>query len=996
VKTPRAKRQKKPKHATQTRAYVFALDVDEKQSASLHALRTACWEVRNKLTEERRTNRALVREAKAGQVSTATQAGPPVTYLTRAEQYKSVAALAASEQFNAQIHSLVLQNIAVRVDEGTKRWLEAMAEGRHHVRPPGPIALKRYKSFTYPQYGNGVKIHKGKLHLSKLGAFKLFGHRKIRGLKKAVTVKWRDGRWWAIITAELQAVDLYEPRNSWAKKPEMGSDPGLKFALTLSDGRRFLPPEPLKASLQKLKRKQRAMARKFEARKLIHAQEQALAKANSEGRSEKFEPIRLREVPYSNRLKAQIRAVAKCHTKVARQRQYFNAKLASQISDTVGRLAREKHPLQFMLANRRLARKTADTALGAQKHALLSKLGPDRFVEVANYRPGIGGNSQTCLCGEPVPKTLKDRDHRCPACGIQCDRDLMSASIVEHQAFGTLHRSFVMDCGQQVIASALESLECRVALNSQGLEPESVQALKAKAAVRRGESKRRAGKPKLPRTRKRSPEFSVKRQPPATLKQRNTADGKPTAEGKTARTSSICTQRCPADPKTSEGNTLKEAPAFRHGEDVTKEFKAMRRSLIAFLFVIFCAIGFFAVLAPDASAQTFTPGSDLSNAALTGPSTVANEANLKQALGYIEMWRMIAWLLMLLAGVIGAILWTLGHRQMVLGVIGAAVILGGLFNFIAAFQAQSAVGASSQNFKVSSSSIANSAVYHPSNQALLGQTAQAFADDGIRVLTTVIPLCMMAFGCAAVAGSVLQEGLLMRLFPGFVVGSVLMFADQTLATFFTSGTFPAALPNNTQLIQISVPTDSDISTYSGSVAPEPTANASSVSPAAFSLSSGTSASSTLPSQSSFNLGSGVASGPKGGVASLGNNVISNSAIANIDSDGDPSAQSWDATWQAQTSGGYNAGTTPFVVASPQQMSQLGVQMGDWSTITNNATGQMTWARVGDSGNPNEYGEISEAAATAVGISYTAHGTVGNPSVTVHIYPGTKNIPNMGA
>jgi hypothetical protein len=423
----------------------------------------------------------------------------------------------------------------------------------------------------------------------------------------------------------------------------------------------------------------------------------------------------------------------------------------------------------------------------------------------------------------------------------------------------------------------------------------------------------------------------------------------------------------------------------------------MRRSSIASFVIKFCVIGFFAVLAaPHGSAQTFTPGQDLSNAALTGPSTVANDANLKQALGYIEMWRMIAWLLMLLAGIVGTILWSFGHRQMVLGVIGAAVILGGFFNFIAAFQAQSAVGAGSQNFKVSSSSIANAAVYHPSNQALLGQTAQAFADDGIRVLTTVIPLCMMAFGAAAVAGSVFQEGLLMRLFPGFVVGSLLMFANQSLATFLTSGVFPAAPPNNTQLIQISVPTDSNISTYSGSVAPEPTANASSVSPAAFSLSSGTSASNTLPSESSFNLGSGVASGPQGGIDSLGNNVISHSETANIDSDGDPTAQSWDATWQAQTSGGYNAATTPFVVATPQEQSQQGVQMGDWASVTNNATGQTTWARVGDSGNSNEYGEISEAAATAVGISYTAQGTVGNPSVTVHIYPGTKNIVNMGA
>jgi putative transposase len=92
-----------------------------------------------------------------------------------------VAAVAACEPSCAGIHSQVLQNIAVRVDEGTKRWLEALAEGRHHLRPPGPIAFKRYKSFTYPQYGNGVKICAGKLYLSKLGAFKLFAHRKIKG-----------------------------------------------------------------------------------------------------------------------------------------------------------------------------------------------------------------------------------------------------------------------------------------------------------------------------------------------------------------------------------------------------------------------------------------------------------------------------------------------------------------------------------------------------------------------------------------------------------------------------------------------------------------------------------------------------------------------------------------------------------------------------------------------------------------------------------------------
>ena len=416
-----------------------------------------------------------------------------------------------------------------------------------------------------------------------------------------------------------------------------------------------------------------------------------------------------------------------------------------------------------------------------------------------------------------------------------------------------------------------------------------------------------------------------------------------------------------------------------------------RCSSTAFFVIMLSVIGVFAI--PHGFAQAFTPGQDLSNAALTGPSTVSNDTNLKQALGYTEMWRMIAWLLMLLAGIIAAILWSLGHRQMVLGVIGAAVILGGLFNFIAAFQAQSPVGAGSQNFKVSSSSIANGAVYHPSNAALLGQTAQTFADDGIRVLTTVIPLCMIAFGAAAVAGSVFHEGLLMRLLPGFVVGSVLMFADQSLATFLTSGVYPASLPNNTQLISIPVPSDSDIGTYTKLPTDEPAPGASSVSPAAFSLSSGTSTSNTLPSQSSFNLGSGVASGPQGGLSSLGNNFLATSGEAKLDMDGDPNGTG-DPNWQAQTSAGYNSATTPFVVATKAELAS-GVQMGDWATVTNNQTGQTIWARVGDQGPANQSGEISEAAATNLGISYQSNSNInGNPSVTIHMYPGTKNQASM--
>jgi len=108
-------------------------------------------------------------------------------------------------------------------------------------------------------------------------------------------------------------------------------------------------------------------------------------------------------------------------------------------------------------------------------------------------------------------------------------------------------------------------------------------------------------------------------------------------------------------------------------------------------------------------------------------------------------------------------------------------------------------------------------------------------------------------------------------------------------------------------------------------------------------------------------------------------------------------QGHDADWQAHTSGkvngqDVNSAQYKYVVMSAQQMLGSGVSLGDWALVTNNATGQSTWARVEDVGPPDGIGEISQAAATGVGIQYQDNGfTVGGPSVTVTAYAGTAAI-----
>src|SRR5271165_3973751 len=82
-----------------------------------------------------------------------------------------------------------------------------------------------------------------------------------------------------------------------------------------------------------------------------------------------------------------------------------------------------------------------------------------------------------------------------------------------------------------------------------------------------------------------------------------------------------------------------------------------------------------------------------------------------------------------------------------------------------------------------------------------------------------------------------------------------------------------------------------------------------------------------------------------------------------------------------------------------QMAANNVSLGDWATVTNNSTNQMVYARVEDIGPEGGTGEISQAAASGVGIQQavvqTKDGpstvTLGSPSVTVDVYAGTASI-----
>jgi transposase len=425
-KKKRAKRKKTPVHKhIELRAVRFPLEPTPEQSIKLFEHANLIAELRNMLAADRETNRTIIRQQKVD--------GKPLdSFITTGNQYKKIKEIVKEDARFKTVHSQPLQNVADRIEKGTQDWLKHLKEKRNGKKsPPGQVKFRKYRSFCFTQYGSAANIKNGILHLSKIGDIKINDYRKMPGKPKSITIKFNQGKWWASVSCEVPLKKLYRSDTEIANLPDEGGDPGISNLITLSDGRVFDPIKALSEALSELKTSQQDMSRKFEMRKKIHKEENTRRKATNE------KPLpSLSETPYSNNLTDNIRLVGKLHTKVANVRNHHHKKTASHLEDTVRCLAVEEHGVKFMFKNRKLARAASDRAIASFKDDLRSVFGA-RYIPTEKSRPGIGGNSQTCLCNAQVPKELEEREHNCLNCGIHVRRDVMSANIVQSIAFGT-------------------------------------------------------------------------------------------------------------------------------------------------------------------------------------------------------------------------------------------------------------------------------------------------------------------------------------------------------------------------------------------------------------------------------------------------------------------------------------------------------------------------------------------------------------------------------
>lgn len=282
----------------------------------------------------------------------------------------------------SDVHSLVVQNVNVRVDLAFQAFFRRVKAGGNpgypRFRGPG-----RYDSLTYSQYGNGAKLSGSQLQLSKIGNVKIVLHRPLEGTPKTVTIRHSaTGKWYAAISCEWAPTPL-------PPSPEhIGIDVGLAAFATFSDGAQIDNP------------------------RFFRTEEKALARAQRrQAKLEQGSPARRKHR----------KVVARVHERITFRRANFAHQHSRKIVNRYQVIAVEDLTVEQMVHNHCLAKSILDAAW-------------TQFTAFVAYKAAWAGRhyiavnpaytSQDCHnCGHRQKMPLAERVYLCSCCGWSGNRD---------------------------------------------------------------------------------------------------------------------------------------------------------------------------------------------------------------------------------------------------------------------------------------------------------------------------------------------------------------------------------------------------------------------------------------------------------------------------------------------------------------------------------------------------------------------------------------------
>lgn len=278
------------------------------------------------------------------------------------------------------VYSQVLQNVAKRLTDAYKSFFALLIKG-YKARIPRFKTLKRYHSFTYPQFG--FKFKDGRIYLSKIGSIKYRGNLPKGKIKTFTVKKSKTDKWFGFIVYEKKK-EIFK-----ANLPSIGIDLGLEKFATLSDGNVIPIPHFYRETEKRVRIAHRKLSRKIRGSK--------------------------------NRLKARMR-LARVYEKVNNKRLDFLHKNSSWMAENYAIIYVEDLNIFGMAQGLKLGKSIHDASWRKFLHLLEYKL-EERNGSLIKVDSRY--TSQICSCCDAlVKKSLSMRVHHCPVCGLEIDRDL--------------------------------------------------------------------------------------------------------------------------------------------------------------------------------------------------------------------------------------------------------------------------------------------------------------------------------------------------------------------------------------------------------------------------------------------------------------------------------------------------------------------------------------------------------------------------------------------
>lgn len=345
-----------------------------------------------------------------------------VVMLSRNAQLDDLKEKRGGPKWLTQVASTAVRDTVARVETAFDNFFRSLKSGDK----PGFPRFKGYgrlRSIPFENYASGcvlrnragVALRAGfpadyngyRLDLFGVGLIKVVAHQSVEGRVTTACVKRDvDGKWYVVLVTKFLKHD--PPKSDL---PSVGIDVGIKSFVTTSDGEAFENPRYLKASLKRLRRRQRSSSRKLRAAK---------------SRKVKFRTCR--------NLQKSFLKVAQVHVLVRNQRKEMHYKVARSLVSRYGKIAFEGLRVKNMLKNKRLARSISDAGWSAFLGILRRKA---ESAGGSTVEVDARGTSQKCsnlACGKEVPKSLSDRWHDCPHCGLSLDRDHNAAVNILNRA----------------------------------------------------------------------------------------------------------------------------------------------------------------------------------------------------------------------------------------------------------------------------------------------------------------------------------------------------------------------------------------------------------------------------------------------------------------------------------------------------------------------------------------------------------------------------------